>query len=315
MRARASRARSSASRRRSRARATLRPPRAGPGRGPGRLGPPPRGTRPARSARSSELIRCDRLLMLDARLLLVRLLGAQLRVQLAEARVGARGHGHRGTVRVRPPPWPRRRPAVEESCAFRSSYSLPTGLAVGLARRLRYTVIRPRFAPGNVGPPLSRSNWREIRRRAPYQELRRGPAYARAAVASRSRRGRSSTRVRAIPVGFVRTYGDVSPGAPARGRRRAARLRRPVGALAPDRPRRRLAGQGRAPARAARAEGVPFRGSRVDHAGRAAPARRDVGPARDRARPPPARVPPGDARGRSARCPSWARSTSGCCTC
>ncbi|HUA03358.1 MAG TPA: MGMT family protein [Solirubrobacteraceae bacterium] len=71
-------------------------------------------------------------------------------------------------------------------------------------------------------------------------------------------------RVRAIPVGFVRTYGDVSPGAP-----RVAgavlhenddpsipwqRVVRADGSLAKgDRQRRLL-----------EAEGVPFRGSRVD---------------------------------------------------
>jgi len=70
--------------------------------------------------------------------------------------------------------------------------------------------------------------------------------------------------VRAIPVGFVRTYGDVSPGAP-----RVAgavlhenddpsipwqRVVRADGSLAKgDRQRRLL-----------EAEGVPFRGSRVD---------------------------------------------------
>jgi methylated-DNA-protein-cysteine methyltransferase related protein len=70
--------------------------------------------------------------------------------------------------------------------------------------------------------------------------------------------------VRAIPVGFVRTYGDISPGAP-----RVAgavlhdnddpaipwqRVVRADGSLAKgDRQRRLL-----------EAEGVPFRGSRVD---------------------------------------------------
>jgi alkylated DNA nucleotide flippase Atl1 len=71
-------------------------------------------------------------------------------------------------------------------------------------------------------------------------------------------------RVRAIPIGFVRTYGDVSPGAP-----RVAgavlhacedtrvpwhRVVRADGTLAKgQRQRARL-----------EAEGVPFRGSRVD---------------------------------------------------
>ena len=71
-------------------------------------------------------------------------------------------------------------------------------------------------------------------------------------------------RIRAIPVGFVRTYGDVSPGAP-----RVAgavlhgcedpsvpwqRVVRADGSLAKgERQRMRL-----------EAEGVPFRGARVD---------------------------------------------------
>lgn len=71
-------------------------------------------------------------------------------------------------------------------------------------------------------------------------------------------------RVRAIPIGFVRTYGDVSPGAP-----RVAgavlhgcddpalpwqRVVRADGSLAKGERQRRLL----------EAEGVPFRGSRVD---------------------------------------------------
>jgi len=71
-------------------------------------------------------------------------------------------------------------------------------------------------------------------------------------------------RVRAIPVGFVRSYGDISPGAP-----RVAgavlhdnhdpslpwqRVVRADGSLAKGERQRRLLD----------AEGVPFRGSRVD---------------------------------------------------
>jgi alkylated DNA nucleotide flippase Atl1 len=71
-------------------------------------------------------------------------------------------------------------------------------------------------------------------------------------------------RVRAIPVGFVRTYGDISPGAP-----RVAgavlhacedaslpwhRVVRADGSLAKGERQRRLL----------EAEGIPFRGSRVD---------------------------------------------------
>jgi alkylated DNA nucleotide flippase Atl1 len=71
-------------------------------------------------------------------------------------------------------------------------------------------------------------------------------------------------RVRAVPEGFVRTYGDVSPGAP----RFAGtvlfecddpglpwhRIVRADGSLAKGRRQRRLL----------MAEGVPFRGERVD---------------------------------------------------
>lgn len=80
----------------------------------------------------------------------------------------------------------------------------------------------------------------------------------------RDRAERILARVRAIPVGFVRTYGDISPGAP---RMAGAvlhenddpaipwqRVVRADGSLAKgDRQRRLL-----------EAEGVPFRGSRVD---------------------------------------------------
>ena len=81
---------------------------------------------------------------------------------------------------------------------------------------------------------------------------------------SRDRAERILARVRAIPIGFVRTYGDISPGAP-----RIAgqvlhyyedstvpwqRVVRADGSLAKGERQRRLL----------EAEGVPFRGSRVD---------------------------------------------------
>jgi methylated-DNA-protein-cysteine methyltransferase-like protein len=81
---------------------------------------------------------------------------------------------------------------------------------------------------------------------------------------SPDRAGRILARVRAIPIGFVRTYGDISPGAP-----RVAgavlhdcedpavpwqRVVRADGSLAKGERQRRLL----------EAEGVPFRGSRVD---------------------------------------------------
>ncbi len=71
-------------------------------------------------------------------------------------------------------------------------------------------------------------------------------------------------RVRAVPVGFVRTYGDVSPGAP-----------RVAGAILhdcddPAVPWHRIVRADGSLAKGARqralldAEGVPFRGARVD---------------------------------------------------
>jgi methylated-DNA-protein-cysteine methyltransferase related protein len=71
-------------------------------------------------------------------------------------------------------------------------------------------------------------------------------------------------RVRAVPEGFVRTYGDVSPGAP-----------RLAGAVLsacpdPDLPWYRIVradgslAKGRRQRRRLLAEGVPFRGERVD---------------------------------------------------
>ena len=71
-------------------------------------------------------------------------------------------------------------------------------------------------------------------------------------------------RVRAIPEGFVRTYGDVSPGAPrlagsvlyacAEGDVPWQRVVRADGSLAKGRRQQRLLMR----------EGVPFRGDRVD---------------------------------------------------
>lgn len=71
-------------------------------------------------------------------------------------------------------------------------------------------------------------------------------------------------RVRATPEGFVRTYGDVSPGAPRMAGAVLSdcqdadvpwhRIVRADGSLAKGRRQRRLLDQ----------EGVPFRGRRVD---------------------------------------------------
>jgi methylated-DNA-protein-cysteine methyltransferase related protein len=78
------------------------------------------------------------------------------------------------------------------------------------------------------------------------------------------RAGKILARVRATPTGFVRTYGDVSPGAPrVAGAVLAAchdpsvpwhRIVRADGSLAQGTRQRRLLED----------EGVPFRGARVD---------------------------------------------------
>lgn len=71
-------------------------------------------------------------------------------------------------------------------------------------------------------------------------------------------------RVRAIPEGFVCTYGDISPGAP---RYAGTVLRHEGGADVPWWRVVRADGSlavGREQARRLRAEGVPFRGGRVD---------------------------------------------------
>ena len=80
---------------------------------------------------------------------------------------------------------------------------------------------------------------------------------------SDSRHERILARIRAIPEGFVRTYGDIDPGAPRLVGRVLAttnerlpwhRVVRADGSLAQGRRQRELL----------RREGVPMRGSRVD---------------------------------------------------
>jgi methylated-DNA-protein-cysteine methyltransferase related protein len=91
--------------------------------------------------------------------------------------------------------------------------------------------------------------------------------------ADRDREGEVLERVRAIPAGFVRSYGDVSPGAP----RFAGSVL--FGAEELDLPWWRVVRADGSLAKGARqrgllvAEGVPFKGKRVDMAR----ARADVG--------------------------------------
>ena len=151
---------------------------------------------------------------------------------------------------------------------------LPTGLAVGLARRLalhgHQTAIRPRELGSPVFPGVSLGNsaW------APYQDLTSARERGLCCVAviaddrtrptADDRTRRILDRVRAVPVGFVRTYGDISPGAP-----------RVAGAVLhgcddPSVPWHRIVRADGSLAKGARqralldAEGVPFRGSRVE---------------------------------------------------
>ena len=115
-----------------------------------------------------------------------------------------------------------------------------------------------------MGPPLSRI-FGEIRRARRYQSWTDRALPAAYAAAMESARERDIlARVRATPPGFVRTYGDVSPGAP-----------RLAGAVLhdchdPSLPWHRIVRADGSLAKGARqralleAEGVPFRGERVD---------------------------------------------------
>jgi methylated-DNA-protein-cysteine methyltransferase related protein len=112
----------------------------------------------------------------------------------------------------------------------------------------------------------------DLRRRLISGVERRGSFLARTRVMSSERRpavsGRDARsrriveRVRAIPEGYVRTYGDIEPGAPRLVGRIVAtthdlpwhRVVRADGTIPQGRPQRELL----------LAEGVPMRGDRVD---------------------------------------------------
>ncbi len=110
-----------------------------------------------------------------------------------------------------------------------------------------------------MGPPLSRAIGGKL---GVGHLIKAGSPYAHAVASDRERQ--ILARVRAIPIGFVRTYGDVSPGAPrvagaalhscSDPRIPWQRVVRADGTLAKGERQRSLL----------EAEGVPFRGSRVD---------------------------------------------------
>ena len=107
--------------------------------------------------------------------------------------------------------------------------------------------------------------------------------------------------------GFVRTYGDVSPGAPRYAGHRAAPTRATDVPVVARRARRRLAGQGRAPARAAaRPRACRSAASASTCAWHDCPSMWIA--ARDPARAAAARLPPRHRARSSARCPSCASS-------
>ena len=131
-----------------------------------------------------------------------------------------------------------------------------------------------------------------------------------------TRAERVLARIRATPEGFVRTYGDVSPGAPRFAGTVLASCDDPTcrgtGSSAPT------ARSPRAPASARcsrpRASRSAASASTCARAAARLPSRR-VGPARDHARAAPPRLPSRHARGARARCRSCASSGRARCTC
>ena len=137
----------------------------------------------------------------------------ELRVELAEARRCARRRRAALPSRAgRRAPAPRRARGGGGACRSSDAAhdALPTGLAVGLARRLsRYTAIRPRFAPRDCWVPRFPGICRELGAPRTVSTDVYAPG-----VAGSDACDQIIARVRATPPGFVRTYGDVSPGAP-----------------------------------------------------------------------------------------------------
>jgi methylated-DNA-protein-cysteine methyltransferase related protein len=141
----------------------------------------------------------------------------------------------------------------------------PAGLAVGLALCATRPAGRDSPRETDVWVPRFRAGKRGIRRRRRYQGAVAAADPALFSVPVDTDRTRAIiAAVRATPEGFVRTYGDVSPGAP-----RVAgavlhachdpnlpwhRIVRADGSLAKGQRQRSLL----------QAEGVPFRAGRVD---------------------------------------------------
>ena len=145
--------------------------------------------------------------------------------------------------------------------------------AVGrLGDRLRR---RPRRRPV---APTARSGRRRTSATARPRRARRSPRRGRRSSRYRVASGDATLaphgaravldRVRAIPPGFVRTYGDVSPGAPRFAGLVLSHCDDPTVPWFRDRAGGRLARQGRAPARAARGRRRPVQAASASTCGR-----------------------------------------------
>src|ERR1700729_4614845 len=181
---------------------------------------------------------------------------------MAEAGIGGRGNGHAREAEHDGNGRRERGHPPRDRTPSKPHISWPTGLAVGLSPRLALHGHQTAIRPMELGSPaFPRVRW-EIRHCGPYQDLTasRSARLCCLAVEPDDRTRRILERVRAVPAGLLRSYGDVSPGAP-----RVAgavlhgcddpavpwhRIVRADGSLAKgDRPRALLG-----------AEGLPFRG-------------------------------------------------------